>query len=127
MNTIETSPLAIYQEHARAHRLAYQYSPDADRAVFYPRLTCPHGGKAPLEWRISAGKGTVHSISLVQPVKGEPYTVALIDLDEGFRMMSTVSGASGAVDEIGRRVRLHFRAAAEEGAAPDPIFEWDEN
>lgn len=127
MNTIEASPLAIYQEHARAHQLAYQYSPDAGRAVFYPRLNCPHGGTAPLEWRISAGKGAIHSISLVQPVKGDPYTVALIDLDEGFRMMSTVIGATGEIAEIGRRVRLGFRPALEEGAAPEPIFEWEDN
>ncbi|HWL58968.1 MAG TPA: OB-fold domain-containing protein [Paracoccus sp. (in: a-proteobacteria)] len=126
MNIIETSPLQQWQDHLRAGRLAYQFSPDAGRAVFYPRLVCPHGGRAPLEWRISAGRGSVHSISRVHPVKGEPYPVALIDLDEGFRMMSTVEGARGEPDEIGRRVRLSLRPSAADGAPPLPAFEWEE-
>ncbi len=125
MNSIERSPLIQWQDHLRAGRLAYQFSPDTGRAVFYPRLVCPHGGKAPLEWRVSAGLGTVYSISRVHPVKGDPYPVALIDLDEGFRMMSTVDGATGEPEEIGRRVRVTLRPAAAEGAAPLPVFVWE--
>lgn len=126
MNEIERSPRAIYEDHARNHRLAYQFSPDAGRAVFYPRLTCPFGGKAALEWRISAGRGIVHSISLTYPAKGDPYTVALIDLDEGFRMMSTVTDATGDLTEIGRRVRLRFRDPDEGSDVPVAVFEWDD-
>lgn len=124
MNRIERSPLQQWQDHLRAGELAYQFSPDTGRAVFYPRLVCPHGGTAPLEWRISAGQGTVYAISNVHPVKGDPYPVALIDLDEGFRMMSTVTGARGEPDEIGRRVRLTFRPAETPEAPPLPVFEW---
>lgn len=130
MNRITVSPLVAWQDHLRAGQLAYQFSPDAGRAVFYPRLVCPFGGKAALEWRISAGLGTVYAISRVHPVKGDAYPVALVDLDEGFRMMSTVDGAEGAPDEIGRRVRVTFRPAAP-GAAGDtapplPVFVWEE-
>lgn len=126
MNTIEKSPLALWQDHLRAGQLAYQYSPDADRAVFYPRLSCPYGGQAALEWRISSGRGVIHSISMVHPVKGDPHPVALIDLDEGFRMMSTVETALGQPDEIGRRVVLRLRPPATEGAPPLPVFIWEE-
>lgn len=126
MNRIDVSPLVAWQDHLKAGKLAYQFSPDADRAVFYPRLVCPYGGKAALEWRFSAGLGTVYSISRVHPVKGEPYPVALIDLDEGFRMMSTVEGALGEPDEIGRRVRVTFRPALAEGEAPLPVFVWED-
>ncbi|MBN9084410.1 MAG: hypothetical protein BGP04_12645 [Rhizobiales bacterium 62-17] len=129
MNKIERSPLQVWQDHLRAEELAYQFSPDANKAVFYPRLVCPHGGKAPLEWRISAGRGTVYSISRVYPIKGESYPVALIDLDEGFRMMSTVEGATGEPEEIGRRVRVTFRAVAGEAdklPPPLPVFVWED-
>lgn len=126
MNRIERSPLHLWQDHLRAGELAYQYSPDTGKAVFYPRVVCPHGGTAPLEWRVSAGLGTVYSISRVHPVKGDPYPVALIDLDEGFRMMSTVEGAQGEPDEIGRRVRVAFRPAEDENAAPVPVFVWED-
>jgi len=122
MNTIEASPLQQWQDHLRAGQLAYQFSPDTGRAVFYPRLVCPHGGLAPLEWRISAGQGTVHSISMVHPVKGAPYPVALIDLDEGWRMMSTLEDAAGTPDEIGLRVRLRLRPSASEDEPPVPVF-----
>jgi len=126
MNRIERSPLQIWQDRLRANELAYQFSPDAGRAVFYPRLVCPYGGTAPLEWRVSSGRGTVYSISRVHPVKGDPYPVALIDLDEGFRMMSTVEGALGEPEEIGRRVRVTFRPAEGDDAPPLPVFIWEE-
>lgn len=126
MNTIERSPLAQWQDYLREGKLAFQYSPDAGRAVFYPRLHCPFGGTAPLEWRVSEGRGTVYSISRVHPVKGDPYPVALIDLDEGFRMMSTVEGAEGEPHEIGRKVRLKLIAADSEDAAPVPAFVWED-
>lgn len=126
MLQIERSPRAIYEEHARKRQLAYQYSPDAERAVFYPRVACPFGGTDPLEWRVSAGRGLVHALSMVHPGKGDPYSVALIDLDEGFRMMSTVRGATGAPSEIGRRVTLAFEEPAEEGGVPRAVFDWEE-
>lgn len=125
MNKIDRSPLAIWQDHLRAGKLAYQFSPDTGRAVFYPRMFCPFGGKAPLEWRSSAGLGAVYSISRVHPIKGEPYNVALVELDEGFRMMAAVEGALGAPDEIGRRVRVVLRPQ-EDGVVPLCAFEWDD-
>ena len=41
MERIAKSPLAIYQSHLDKGELAYQWSPEAQRAVFYPRLICP--------------------------------------------------------------------------------------
>jgi len=35
---MEASPLAVYQSHLDKGELAYQWSPEASRAVFYPRL-----------------------------------------------------------------------------------------
>lgn len=125
MNSITASPRAIWQDHARKGELAYQWSPDARRPVFYPRLVCPHGGMAPLEWRVSAGKGAVYSITLTYPVEGDPYPVALVDLDEGFRMMSRVVGATGDPSEIGRRVTLRFVEEAG-GDTPVAVFDWED-
>ncbi|MFY0634968.1 MAG: OB-fold domain-containing protein [Vannielia sp.] len=124
MNEIEQSPRAAWEAHARDGKLAYQWSPDAGRAVWQPRLLCPFGGRAPLEWRVSAGRGVIHSITLTHPVKGAPYTIALIDMDEGFRMMSRVEGADGAPSEIGRRVVLRFEAGEGE-APPVPVFDME--
>src|SRR5262245_34795219 len=84
------SPLATYLAHIERGELAYQFSPAANRAVFFPRVLCPFTGSEALEWRVSAGLGTVHATTVVHPQDGTPYNVALIDCDEGFRLMSRV-------------------------------------
>lgn len=115
------APYARYVQHLKAGELAYQYSPVAARAVFFPRVRCPYSGQDCLEWRISAGTGTVYSTSVVYPRKGDPYNVALIDLDEGFRLMSRVVMDDPMQVAIGLRVR--FQAVTEEGLDdPIPVF-----
>ena len=54
-----TSPLATYLSHLEKGELAYQFSPAANRAVFFPRVLCPFTGSDKLEWRVSKGLGTV--------------------------------------------------------------------
>jgi uncharacterized protein len=121
MERIAKSPLAVYQGHLDGGELAYQWSPDAGRAVFYPRLICPYTGSARLEWRISAGLGTVYATTVTHPREGAPYNVALIDLDEGFRLMSRVEDVAPEAVEIGMRVR--FRVNRPEGGDPPyPVF-----
>ncbi|WP_454691754.1 Zn-ribbon domain-containing OB-fold protein [Achromobacter aloeverae] len=116
------SPYAIYVEHLRAGRLAYQYSRGADKAVFFPRVLCPYTGDDCLEWRVSSGLGTVYSTSVVHPRKGEPYNVALIDCDEGFRLMSRVEDLPASDVAIGLRVRLRVHAPDTEDDDPYPVF-----
>jgi hypothetical protein len=112
------SPYAVYVSHLKEGRLAYQYSTVAQRAVFFPRMICPYSGEDCLEWRVSKGLGTVYSTSVVYPRKGDPYNVALIDCDEGFRLMSRVEDIAPLAVAIGQRVR--FRAHAAESADDDP-------
>lgn len=117
----ENSPLGTYQAYLQQEQLAYQYSPAAGRAVFFPRMVCPFTGTTNLEWRVSAGLGEVHATTVVYPREGKPYNVALIELDEGFRMMSRVEDLDPHAVCIGQRVRVKF--VVEEGAlAPLPVF-----
>lgn len=119
-NTAE-SPLAAYIAHLKRGELAFQYSPSTSRAVFYPRLIAPGTGASDLEWRVSKGLGTVHATTVVHPQQGEPYNVCLVDLDEGFRMMSRVEDIAPAQVKIGMRVR--FRVHTPEGDEdPYPVF-----
>ncbi|MFZ0852768.1 MAG: OB-fold domain-containing protein [Hyphomicrobiaceae bacterium] len=115
------SPLTSYLAHLERDQLAYQWSPQAGRAVFYPRVLCPFSGSDQLEWRVSKGLGTVYSTTVVHPQDGAPYNVALIDCDEGFRLMSRVEGV--APDEVRIGMRVRFRAHRPGGeAAPIPVF-----
>jgi len=121
MENAKKSPLGIYNEHLQRGELAYQFSPEAGKAVFYPRVICPYTGSENLQWRISKGLGTVHATTVVHPAQGEPYNVCLIDLDEGFRLMSRVEDMDPMAVKIGQRVR--FRAHHPGGdEAPIPVF-----
>jgi uncharacterized protein len=120
MERIAESPLATYQAHLDKGELAYQWSPEAGKAVFYPRVICPFTGSDRLEWRVSTGRGTVYATTVVHPAReGAPYNVALIDCDEGFRLMSRVEDLAPEAVRIGMRVRFRVhRPGGDELAYP---------
>jgi uncharacterized protein len=117
----ERSPLSVYLEHLERGDLAYQFSPEAGRAVFFPRLLCPFTGSARLEWRVSSGRGSVYATTTVYPSEGAPYNVSLIDCDEGFRLMSRVEDIAPEQVRIGMRVRVRIHRPAGDDA-PYPVF-----
>jgi len=80
--------------------LHFQRCATCAAVVHPPRTLCPGCGGRALEWDESAGRGVVYSSSDVH-TRDEVFNVALVDLDEGFRVMSTV--AVGV--PIGTRVR----------------------
>ena len=121
MANAATSPLTTYIDHLKKGELAYQFSPAANVAVFYPRVICPHTGSDKLEWRVSKGMGTVYATTVVYPQQGDPYNVALIDVDEGFRMMSRVEDIAPLDVHIGMRVKFRAHLADDDGA-PYPVF-----
>jgi uncharacterized OB-fold protein len=95
---MDRAPADVLAEHHARHELAYPVDA-AGRPVWPPRF-----GVA--GWRVSTGNGTVHATTTVHPRDGEPYDVSLVDLDEGFRMMSTV--ISPRPPAIGDRVRVRW-------------------
>ena len=118
---MEASPLTTYLAHLERGELAYQFSPSSCEPVFYPRVVAPKTGAADLEWRVSKGLGTVYATTVVHPRDGAPYNVALIDMDEGFRLMSRVEDIAPTSIRIGQRVR--FRVHRPGGDEPPcPVF-----
>src|SRR6266852_115997 len=71
------SPLTVYLDHLERGELAYQFSIAAGRPVFFPRVLCPFTGSDRLEWRVSAGIGTVHATTVVHPAEGAPDKVRI--------------------------------------------------
>ena len=121
MERMRGSPLATYQAHIEKSELAYQWSPEAGKAVFYPRVICPFSGSEHLEWRVSAGLGTVYATTVTHPREGAPYNVALIDCDDGFRLMSRVEDIAPEAVRIGMRVRFRIHRPGG-GEPPYPVF-----
>lgn len=113
------SPLTVYQDHLDRGELAYQVSDG--RPVFFPRVAAPGTGSTDLAWQVSKGLGTVYATTVNYYRGAPPLNVALIDLDEGFRMMSRVEDIAADAVRIGLRVKLRVLPAAE-GRAALPVF-----
>lgn len=121
-NLKANSPLNIYIEHCKQGELAYQVCTDDNTPVFFPRVVAPKTGSPNLEWRISKGLGTVHATTAVYAVKDQPpHNVALIDIDEGFRLMSRVEDIDPMQVKIGMRVRVRMHPG-DDKQPPYPVF-----
>ncbi len=117
----QNSPLNTYIEHCKKGELAYQVCRDDGTPVFFPRLVAPNTGSANLEWRTSKGLGTVYATTVIHYKNEPPLNVALIDLDEGFRMMSRVEDIDAAQVKIGMRVRVRMHPG-DDRQQPYPVF-----
>ena len=111
----DPAPDATWAAHARRRELAFQVGPGGE-AIFRPRVG------AAARWAVSAGRGTVYATTTVRPRDGVPYDVSLIDLDEGFRMMSRVVGVAAEAVRIGSRVVLEWEDREGEDGVPVPVF-----
>ena len=124
MNAEQSVPGAqrAYFTHLAEGRFLIQRCGACDRHVFYPRVLCVHCGSPRLDWVAPAGTGTVYSTSIVRrkAEDGGDYNVALVDLDEGVRMMSRIEGVALDRIAIGMRVRARI-AAGDEG--PVVVFD----
>ena len=116
------SPLGVYVDYCKKGQLAYQVCTDDNTPVFYPRTVAPNTGSGNLEWRVSKGRGTVYSTTVVHAAKDQPpHNVALIDIDEGYRMMSRVEGIDPMQVKIGMRVKVKINQG-DEKQLPYPVF-----
>lgn len=106
---MQLSAYTHYQAELDAGRFCIQHCPQCQHHVFTPRELCPHCGASPLQWVSASGRGTVYSTSTIarKVDAGGNYNVALIDLDEGVRMMSRVEGVAPEAVVIGQRVQAH--------------------
>ncbi len=96
------------------------------RTFWHPRPRCPHCGSTSVDWIKATGNGTVHTFTVVRQ-SGDPYfktklpyAVAMIELDEGVRIMSNIVDTPLEVLRIGMRVEVLFEAAP--GGIAIPLF-----
>lgn len=114
------APAAAFEAIARAGHLGFQVDPDGN-PVFYPRVVAPGSGAA-LTWRTSAGRGTIYASTVVHIRGEEPQSLVLVDLDEGFRMMSSVRGIEPAEVTVGMPVQVRIDPVSGDDR-PVPVFE----
>jgi uncharacterized protein len=90
---------------------------------------CPRCHGVEMGWLKLAGTGTVYSYALLHypqhPAFSYPVMAALIDLDEGVRLLSNLVRVDAAEVRIGMRVGVLFEPTADGMAIP--VFEPREN
>jgi uncharacterized OB-fold protein len=98
-----------YQAFLQQGRFMIQRSASTGRCVFYPRAVEPGAGGEDLEWVEACGRGFVYSTTIVRmKPPGCPYNVAIIQLQEGPRLMSRVEGIDLQDVRIGLPVRARI-------------------
>lgn len=103
-----------YWDAARQNRLVVQQCGDCSHMLFPPGANCPKCGSRKLTWTQVSGKGVVYTYTIAHrpphPVLAEqcPLAIAVVELDEGPRMMSNVMGCDPGTIRIGMAVQVAF-------------------
>lgn len=113
---------------AARHELCFPVCDACGTVVFYPRAHCPRCLGRDLTWQRSAGRGEVYSATTVRSSRDPafrdlvPYVLALVDLDEGVRMLTHVLADDPDRVRIGARVRVEWQRCGETSL---PVFRLD--
>jgi len=105
-------------------RLLIKRCRSCGRAHYYPRTFCPHCWSADVEWEEADGGGTVYTFSVVHqndlPPFNErvPYVAAIVDLDEGPRVMTNIVDCDVDSVVVGMSVEVTFRPLDDELSIP---------
>jgi uncharacterized OB-fold protein len=115
---------AGYWQAAKEGYLGLPHCKSCNQYFFYPRAICPNCWSNEIELAKASGRGTIYSYTVVHRHPANPalnaltpYVVALIDLEEGPRMLSVVRGNREEV-KIGAAVEAVFEELSPEISAP---------
>lgn len=96
-------------------QLRIQRCADCEQAYFYPRPLCPHCGSPNVEWFTASGDATLYSYVINhRPAPGfeddAPYAIAVVQLAEGPRMMTSITGIPNTPEalELDMPLRVRF-------------------
>jgi uncharacterized protein len=110
----ESPVSAPFWEGCAKHELRYQRCADCGMANFPPSEHCRFCLSFQLDWMVSAGLGEIYSWTVVQrPVTAEfapPYAPAIVELGEGYQMLTNIIGVPADDLEVGLGVRVEFRS-----------------
>jgi uncharacterized OB-fold protein len=102
--------------------LRYQRCASCGQALFNPGPICRGCRSRDLHWQVSQGRGTVYSwtISWQPPSPGfvVPYAPVIVDLEEGYQMLSNVVDCDTADVAVGLDVEVSFCPVAEGVSLP---------
>lgn len=104
---------APYWQGLQAHELRLQRC-EHGHWLFFPRTHCPTCGSRQLDWQTVSGEGHVYTYTVARvPTMPEftdemPQLLAVIELDEGVHINTTLVGVAPEQIRVGQRVRPVF-------------------
>jgi uncharacterized OB-fold protein len=95
----------VFWEKANQDELWIQRCRSCGKPYFYPRFFCPNCFSKDVEWFQASGKGKLHTymINHRPPPSFEaeaPYAIAVVELDEGVRMMTNIHGIENTPENL---------------------------
>jgi len=116
----------LFWEACQRHELRIQQCTVCKALLHYPKVRCPNDGSDRFDWCAVSGRGTVFSYIVVHRafhaafMPDPPYVVAVVELEEGVRLMSNVIGVDHGDVRVGMPVHLTWDDAS--GPYPLPKF-----
>ncbi|MET8865711.1 Zn-ribbon domain-containing OB-fold protein [Nonomuraea sp. NPDC004580] len=122
--TPETQP---FWDGTAAGELRIQRCTTCERPYFYPRPTCPRCGGDQVEWVRASGRATLYSYVINhRPAPGfeeeAPYAIAVVELEEGVRMMTNIVGVPNVPENLPLDMELQV-VFERRGEVTVPLFE----
>jgi hypothetical protein len=123
----ETPLTAPFWKATRERQFVLQWCIRCEVPIHYPRELCPSCLQGELEWRPASGRGEVYAVTVMHrpanPLMADrvPYTVALVDLEEGVRFMSNIVGCPASEVRVGMPVSITWEPLSDGRALP--LFE----
>lgn len=98
----------------KAHQVRLQQCDDCHHWIFFPRAHCPSCASRRLSWREVSGEGVLYTYTVARvPTLPEftdemPQLLAVVQLDEGPHINTTLVGVAPDAVRVGERVRPVF-------------------
>jgi uncharacterized protein len=106
-----------YWEGCARGELLFQRCGHCNGITHTPAVMCAHCTSRELTWEPSAGTGEVYSWTTVwrpqTPAFTVPYTAVIVDMDEGWQILSNLISCEHDAATIGMRVSVEFHPLRE--------------
>ena len=96
----------VFWDKANEDELWLQRCKDCDQgAFFYPRFFCPKCLSQNVEWFKASGRGKLHTYMINHRpppsfMDEAPYAIAIVELEEGPRMMTNIHGIDNTPENL---------------------------
>jgi uncharacterized OB-fold protein len=113
-----------YWAAARDGKLLIKRCRACTEPFFYPRPFCPKCWSDDVQWEEASGRATLYTWSVVRQndlppwPSRVPYVAAVVDLDEGPRMLTNVEGCEPDDLRVGMALRVAYRVESDDVTLP---------